>query len=353
MQRRPCQHIAVAAKVGKTAPGSPMEDPHRGHTSRDGATLSAEPRRLAFLDAARGLAVGGMLVANLVNVFLRRVPGPLAHNQGDVLRLFDFPAPTFQFLIGVSLTLFLDKRVANGLSRVGAQAAALRRFVLLIGLGVVLDCFGSLQTMPKWGVLQTLGLGGVVATLVDEFSDGTVIAIALGLLTLFRDGAAGEVHGGPVAALAFVPLTLAGLLVGRGLRRGHGVNAFSRRAMVVATAAFVIAAGAYSAGVPFNKMLGTSSFVALTGGTAAALLIAVHAAERAGARFPAWLLVVGSNALTAWVLQYVLVYYPAWLVFPAWHRLALVPGMAAVGATLVALSALTIALGRRGIRIPI
>jgi len=70
-------------------------------------------------------------------------------------------------------------------------------------------------------------------------------------------------------------------------------------------------------------------------------------------RYPSWLLAVGSNALTAWVLQYVLVYYPAWLVFPSWRRLPFALGMFAAGAALAALSALTVALGRRGIRIPI
>jgi hypothetical protein len=53
------------------------------------------------------------------------------------------------------------------------------------------------------------------------------------------------------------------------------------------------------------------------------------------------------------VLQYVLVYYPAWLVFPAWHRLRFVPGMAAIACTTVAIGGLTIALARRGIRVPL
>jgi hypothetical protein len=55
----------------------------------------------------------------------------------------------------------------------------------------------------------------------------------------------------------------------------------------------------------------------------------------------------------AWVLQYVLVYYPAWLVFPGWHRLAFVPGMVVALTALATLSILTVVLGRRGIRIPI
>jgi len=52
----------------------------------------------------------------MMNVFLRRVPEVLQHNEGDILRAFDFPAPVFQFLIGVSLVLFLRKRTVGGLT---------------------------------------------------------------------------------------------------------------------------------------------------------------------------------------------------------------------------------------------
>ncbi len=319
----------------------------------------AGARRIAFLDACRALAVLGMLFANMMNVFLRRVPEVLQHNEGDVLRAFDFPAPVFQFLIGVSLVLFLHKRRTGGLTPSRARLTAVKRFVLLIGLGIVLDSAPALLPMlrltegPRWGVLQTLGLGGVVAAGAAELPDGAVIALALGLLALFFRGASGEVHHGPVAALAFVPLTLAGLLVGRGLTAGAPRRAFLARAAVVAAAAVACAAAARGVGVPFNKTIGTSSFVAIATAASVAFLLATAALEERGLPFPGWLLAVGSNALTAWVLQYVLVYYPAWIVFWSWRRLPLLRGMAAVLATLAVLSALTIALGRRGIRIPI
>ena len=44
---------------------------------------------------------------------------------------------------------------------------------------------------------------------------------------------------------------------------------------------------------------------------------------------------------------------PAWLVFPTWHRLKFVPGMVAALPALTTLSGMTVALARRGIRIPI
>jgi hypothetical protein len=291
-----------------------------------------------------------MLFANMMNVFLRHVPLALRHNQGDLLRAFDFPAPVFQFLVGVSLVLFLERRRGD---RTSARAQAFRRFTLLIALGVLLDGVGALQLVPRWGVLQTLGLGGVAAAGLADLPEAAVVAAAFALLGIFSGAVNGEVHHSPVAALAFIPLTLAGLLVGRGLAQGRSRRGFVVRSVAVALGGLGLAAMTYFAGVPFNKVLGTSSFVALASAVSTLFLLAIGATEWLGVRFPSWLLAVGANALMAWVLQYVLVFYPAWLVFPSWHRLRLVPGMAATLAALATLSFLTIHLSRRGIRIPI
>lgn len=294
-----------------------------------------------------------MLCANLVNVFLNSVPNVLAHNQGDTLRAFDLPAPLFQFLLGVSLVLFLDKHAARSGSVARAQFAAVQRFALLIGLGCLLDAIGTLDPTPRWGVLQTLGLGGIVATLMSPLRDETVGLVALSLVALFSGVANGDVHHSPFAAFAFVPLTLGGLLVGRGLRPGSEPGHFVRRAAAVAAIAIALVALERIEGVPYNKVIGSGSFVALTTALAALVLLAMERLERAGTHFPRWLLTVGGNALTAWVLQYVLVYYPAWFLFPSWDRLAFVPGLASVAIVTAMLASLTVALGRRGLRIPI
>jgi hypothetical protein len=294
-----------------------------------------------------------MLAANLVNVFLRRVPPVLRHNQGDVLLPFDLPAPIFQLLIGVSLALYLRKRRALGRTWPEARHEALRRFTLLIGLGMLLDAAGAFKLGLRWGVLQTLGLGGIVATLAAPLSGASVAAIAVALLGVFSGAWNGEVHGSPAAGLAFAPLTLAGLLVGRALGAGDPLHACVRRCAVLGAGAGVLAAALHAAGVPFNKLLGTSAFVAFSGAVALAGVGAAAALTLGGVRFPPWLIGVGQNALTAWVLQYLVVFYPAWLVFPAWRRLALVPGAAATVATVVLLSAVAVGLGRREIRLPI
>src|SRR2546429_152762 len=149
-----------------------------------------------------------MLFANFVNVFLHRVPLLLTHNYGDLLRPFDFPAPVFQFLIGVSLPLFLRKHVQLGRTPHGAKLAALRRFALLILLGMLLDCVGALHIGLRWGVLQTLGLGGMIAALLADAPPEGVAGGAIALLGCFSRALNGEVHANPIAAPPFVPLTL-------------------------------------------------------------------------------------------------------------------------------------------------
>jgi predicted acyltransferase len=297
------------------------------------------PHRLLALDACRGVAVLGMLLANLVNVFLTEVPDLLSHNRGDELRLFDLPAPMFQFLVGVSLSLFLRARTA--------KLEALRRFVLLILLGMVLDGIAALSPVPRWGVLQTLGLGGIAATLLHDLPDEVSVVVALVLLGIFSGRENGVVHGNPIAALAFVPLTLAGSLLGKRLRDGTGP------AVALALVGLALAVVLFAAGVPFDKVRGTSSFVTLTAGISAGVLAVAVWMEYAGKRFPWWLLAVGRNALTTWVTLYLLVYYPAWIVFPSWQRLPVLPGAAAALAVTAALCAGTIALWRRGIRVPL
>ena len=294
-----------------------------------------------------------MLLANGVNVFLHHIPDVFSHNQGDTLRAFDFPAPVFQFLIGVSLVLFLDKRVATGLTRSDARAAAIRRYALLIALGVLLDGVGTLAWRPRWGVLQTLGLGGIAATLVAFASTSVIAGVGLALLALYSGPLNSEVHASPPGALAFVPLTLAGLLVGRALLGPSPLRDCMRRAATVAVVTGLLGGVLYAVGIPFNKVTGTGSFVALATAAAAGSLALLAAVETIAGGLPGGLVEVGQNALNVWVLQYLVVYYPAWLIFPSWHRLRPMPGFYAIVGTTVTVSVLGVALGRRGIRVPI
>src|SRR5262249_46735381 len=198
-----------------------------------------------------------------------------------------------------------------------------------------------------------LAEGGVLATLLASASDPVLAALSIALLTLFSGTWNGEVHRGPFAALAFLPLTLGGMLVGRGLATPAPRRSCAVRSAILALASGMLAAVFFRAGVPFNKVVGTSSFVALAVAVSAATLGGLAALEELGVAFPGWLVTVGQYALNAWVLQYVLVFYPAWLLFPGWRRLGFRVGVAVVAATTAGVATLAVLLGRPGFRVPI
>jgi predicted acyltransferase len=319
--------------------------------ARSTARSGVLSRRVLFVDVSRGIAVVAMLVANLVNVCLHDIPSALTHNQGDVLRAFDLPAPVFQLLVGVSLPLFIAHRRRQGLTMRGATVEATRRFVLLVLLGMLLDGIGKLSPVPGWGVLQTLGLGGIVATALLPYSPAVRLAVAAALLACYSGAANGVVHARPDAALAFVPLTLVGTLVGDAIAEGDSPEDVAWLCIRTGALALAAALVLHAEGIPFNKVTGSSSFVAFATATGLAIVALGAAWEASGRPFPRWLLGTGRNALTAWVLLHVLVYYPAWLVFPSWERLALAPGLASVAAITMLLCVTTLALARRGIRV--
>src|SRR5205823_30701 len=88
-------------------------------------------------------------------------------------------------------------------------------------VNVFLHRVPRLLTHNYGDVLQTLGLGGMIATLLADAPAEGVAGVAIALLGCFSGALNGEVHANPIAALAFVPLTLGGLLLGRVLPRGE------------------------------------------------------------------------------------------------------------------------------------
>lgn len=318
-----------------------------GDTRAPGLRMGA---RLTFLDAARGLAVVAMLLANLVNVFAPVRPRWLGHNLGDELQLFDLPAPVFQLLIGTSLVLFLMRHAHAGAPE-AVRRLAIRRFVMLIGLGGLLDAIAAGHLEVRWGVLQTLGMGGLVAVVFASTSDALALGVAALILATHYGPGNNEVHRSAVDCLPFLSLTLLGLVIGRPLASGDRAR-FRRRALFAATGCLMLAVGLRLAGIPFNKVTGTSSFVALAGSVGATLLVALESFDAGGLAVPRSLALLGANALTAWVLQYVLVFYPfTYAVAPPDVSVAANLGMVVLAAA--SLMAVTLALGRRGIRIPI
>ena len=229
---------------------------------------------------------------------------------------------------------------------------AARRFALLIVLGVVLDGLAAGRLEFRWGVLQTLGAGGLLAVALADLPDARILAVAA-LITAYHYGPGNnEVHRSLLDCLPFLPITLVGYVVGRSLAHGD-VAAFERRSLVAAYGCIALALALRAGGIPFNKVTGSSSFVAVALSASATLVVALHRLEARGWRFSDVLTGLGANALTAWVLQYLLIYYPIRLVVGGPVALPEASGMIAVAACVAMLGAVTLALARAGIRVPL
>ena len=91
----------------------------------------------------------------------------------------------------------------------------------------------------------------------------------------------------------------------------------------------------------------------LASAASATFIAALSRLETHGWRFSDALVQLGASALTAWVLQYLLVYYPIDLFVGHALELPEGDGLVAVGACVVIISLVTVMLARRGIRVPI
>jgi predicted acyltransferase len=139
---------------------------------------SNKPKRLMSLDALRGFdmfwIIGG---ASIFTALAKAVGGPLnailpqfEHVRWEGLHFFDLIWPLFMFIIGVSIPLSLEKRMADGASKRSLYLHAVRRSIILFILGMILQ--GGLlewdlsKLHPCYSVLHGIAAGYLIAVIV-------------------------------------------------------------------------------------------------------------------------------------------------------------------------------------------
>jgi predicted acyltransferase len=140
-------------------------------------SASAPTGRLLSLDVYRGLTVAGMiLVTNPANY--SHVYPQLLHAEWNGVTLTDMIAPSFLFLIGVSLTFSFPGRMRRGATRRSLAGHVLFRVVALIVLGLVLNAFPdfNLTYLRIPGILQHIAvcllIGGLLFCVSGKVVDG-------------------------------------------------------------------------------------------------------------------------------------------------------------------------------------
>jgi predicted acyltransferase len=327
-------------------------------------------QRLVSLDALRGLAVAGMILANSPGSWTLRYD-QLDHAAWNGFTATDMVFPTFLFSVGVAVALSFPRAFSDA-DKARIWARLIRRSLSLIALGLFLNFLAhlSLSTLRIPGILQRIGLcyaigTGLVLLTVRRRGDGLaavnrgVVAGAIllllvgywalltfvpvpgygaghldpaGSLTAYIDrtvwtvphlwpygtDAAGAVVYDPEGLLSTLPATanvLIGILAGTAWKRAPE----QRTALVIgAVGVVLIVVGLLIDPVfPINKRIWTSSFALLSSGISAVLLcLLTLALKSAAARTIATpLLVLGGNAILAFVLSILLGIFSGYNVF--------------------------------------
>ncbi|MEO6280738.1 heparan-alpha-glucosaminide N-acetyltransferase domain-containing protein [Roseateles sp.] len=291
-------------------------------------------RRIASVDALRGLTVAAMLLVNNPGDW-GHVYAPLLHAPWHGCTPTDLVFPFFLFIVGVSASLGLVPRVQQGAAHGPLSAVVVWRGLRIVGLGLVLHALAWwLLHRPEFrvmGVLQRIGLcfivAGVVAVRWREHRQWWLLGVLLaGYGALLQFGQAWGIgleklgsleqhidtavlgrfayEWNPATRIAFDPegllstlgalaTTVFGLICGGLLRREQA------RALLLTGMAAALVGWWWSAWLPWNKQLWTPSFVLWTGGLAAVALAVAHlSVDRLG--LPAFGRAFGRNAIGAY-----------------------------------------------------
>jgi predicted acyltransferase len=264
--------------------------------------------RLASLDAFRGLTIAGMILVNNPGSW-EYVYAPLRHAEWHGWTPADLIFPFFLFIVGVSITYSLSKRIEQGAVSISLYARVLRRASILVALGFFLRLFPffRFQGLRIPGVLLRIAICYLAAALLfikagpKSRLAATIVLLAgywvvmklvpvpgYGAGVLEFDGnlcgyidtklLGGHLYRptfdpeGILSTFPAIATTLLGTLTGNWLRWKRAAQITKMVGLFVAGGILTVSGLFLHPIFPINKQLWTSTFVVFTAGAALLLL---------------------------------------------------------------------------------
>jgi len=274
-------------------------------------------KRYITIDALRGFAVVMMVFVSTLYIVAKDIPFYLLHNQGDALLFFDLVAPIFQFVLGMSLFFFILHREAHGFNRKEIMFQILWRYLLLIILGFVLDAISYLD-FSSWGVLETLGVGGIIAYFISDRTNNEKILISILILSVYSFFYYNPIfmnliampHGGPIGALSYSVISIIGFMTAKMLykRKSDKIffNAMLKYALILMVLGILL-----NFLIPFNKAHASPSFIIVATGIVIIFYLLFFVIYKSVDYTFDHLRILGRAALSIWVAEYVI----GWIFF--------------------------------------
>lgn len=308
------------------------------------------PARLLSLDFFRGATIAAMILVNNPGSWANTY-APLQHANWNGCTPTDLIFPFFLFIVGVSIAYAMGSKKADPATHKKTIIKALKRALILFGLGLFLALFPSVFTNPIEtiqnvripGVLQRIAVVFFIASIIFlKTSEKNIFKILLGLLALYwalmtfvpvpgvgyanleKETNLGawldrsilsEAHlwkaaktwdpEGILGTIPAIATALFGILVGVYLKR-KDIDAATKVVWLFCTGIAAVALGlVWDLQFPINKSLWTSSFVLYAGGLATLILAFCYwiIDIQKYNRFTKPFVVYGVNAITVYFLS--------------------------------------------------
>lgn len=177
-------------------------------------------QRYKSVDEFRGFAIIAMIIVNFLAAYLV-IPPFLKHAKGIGLTVADLVAPFFLVTIGLLYKKSFLKRVSLK-GRMPAYFHMVTRYLLIAVIGMLGVCIARGRLTTEWGVLQSIGVSGLIVLPLVEFDFLVQVSVALGIVIFYQfllfpfahHIIVNSKHGGIIATLSWASMLLLGVAAG-------------------------------------------------------------------------------------------------------------------------------------------
>ena len=217
------------------------------------------------IDAFRGLAIVGMIFFTVTLKISSNLPDLLQHNVRNSVHIGDFVLPMFLFASGLSLAYYIEKGKKDHATKFSRNVIGRFGKLALVGLSLSFFSAYGLFEMDEVMLIAILFLACVILSKLDwKILLCVVFLIDLSYLILMQsdrvDIFEGHYLGGYPAALYYLQIMLAGLMIGRGIA---AKDLFSRNNIITISLVLLFFIF-FSIFIPIDKLSASPSFMLLS-----------------------------------------------------------------------------------------
>ena len=258
-------------------------------------------RNLA-IDRFRGALVIMMVIGDYLGG-IAFVPDWLKHAPDIGFTIADTVAPAFVFVIGLNFGPSFERRMRDG--RLAAYRHFALRYLALIGIGAVISAGATVTGQPtNWGVLQALGVAGLITVIFIRLATWARFVIGAALLIAYQfvlDSALladvlHSSHGGLFGAVSWAALLILATAVADMWRKGW-------LPYVLTIVSLAVAGGISTILVPVSKNRISLSFAIITLAMSALVFLIIELVSRADSWRAGLFCWWGQNALALYLLH--------------------------------------------------